>query len=114
MREIEGTWPVDDLRRAFVAGVKWWILRRTGEKIWPHALLIAKNEAEWRYPGGKVRQTPSQTNQNGQEGAKVEEKVAEQGPCCFCGKLGHWGPECPKVEEIIKLEQKQRKRVILD
>lgn len=50
----EGYWGPDDLRRAFVAGAKWWELCKTGGTMWPADRDKAEAEAESRYPGGRV------------------------------------------------------------
>ena len=55
---VEGTWPEDDLRRAFVAGAKWWEFYKTQFTMWPSDRDIAETEAERRYPGGAIRPTP--------------------------------------------------------
>jgi len=49
-----GSWPLDDLRRAFVAGAKWWEWHSTSGTIWPSDRHLAEAEAERRYPGGKL------------------------------------------------------------
>ena len=51
---IEGYLPPDDLRRAFVMGAKWWEFRQTGATMWQSDRNAAEEEAELRYPGGKV------------------------------------------------------------
>lgn len=53
MTVLEGTWPADDLRRAFVEGAKWWEYESTGATMWPSDRNIAEAEAERRFPGGK-------------------------------------------------------------
>ena len=55
---VEGTWPEDDLRRAFVAGAKWWEFYKTQFTMWPSDRDIAETEAERRYPGGAIRLIP--------------------------------------------------------
>jgi len=54
--ELEGTWPADDIRRAFVDGAKWWNYVSTGFTMFSAERNEAENEAERRYPGGKVVQ----------------------------------------------------------
>jgi len=49
-----GSWPLDDLRRAFVAGAKWWEWENTGATMWPTDRDLAEAEAERRYPNGKL------------------------------------------------------------
>ncbi len=49
----EGTWPHDDMRRAFVSGAKWWHWYKDGWTMFPAEREIAEHEAEKRYPGGK-------------------------------------------------------------
>lgn len=51
---IKGTWPEDDIRRAFVAGAKWWEYRTTGATMWQSDRNLAEEEAERRYPGGAI------------------------------------------------------------
>ena len=55
-KPLAGTWPADDLRRAFVAGAAWWEFVTTKGTMWPSERETAEKEAERRYPGGKVRQ----------------------------------------------------------
>ena len=50
----EGTWPADDLRRAFVMGAKWWEYHQTGATMWPSDRNLAEAEADRRYPEGKL------------------------------------------------------------
>lgn len=50
---MEGTWSVDDLRRAFVAGAQWWEWQRTWATMWPSDRDKAELEAEARFPGGR-------------------------------------------------------------
>ena len=52
--DIEGTWPAEDLRRAFVVGAKWWEFKSTGFTMWPAHRDLCEIEAENRYPGGKL------------------------------------------------------------
>ncbi len=51
---IEGTWPEDDLRRAFVAGAKWWEYENCGATMWNSDRRKSEKEAEFRYPGGRL------------------------------------------------------------
>jgi len=53
---IEGTWPKDDLRRAFVAGAKWWEYYATEATMWNSDVSLAEDEAEKRYPEGKLKE----------------------------------------------------------
>jgi len=46
--------PEDDLRRAFVAGAKWWEYHSTKFTMWPSDRDLAEKEAERRYPEGKL------------------------------------------------------------
>ena len=55
-KEIEGTWAKDDLRRAFVAGAKWWEYRSRKATMWNSDITIAEIEADKRYPEGKVKE----------------------------------------------------------
>ena len=57
-RSLEGTWPEDDIRRAFVAGAQWWEDHTTGATMWSSDRCIAEDEAERRYPDGNIRPTP--------------------------------------------------------
>jgi len=50
---IEGSWPADDIRRAFVDGAKWWEFHKEGATMWQSDQRLAEEEAEKRYPGGK-------------------------------------------------------------
>lgn len=52
---IEGTWSKTDLRRAFVAGAKWWQYHNMSITMWPSEIKRTKVEAEKRYPEGKCR-----------------------------------------------------------
>ena len=53
---IEGTWPKNDIRRAFVAGAKWWEYYSTKATMWNSDVSLAEIEAEKRYPEGKIRE----------------------------------------------------------
>jgi hypothetical protein len=46
---IEGTLPENDLRRAFVAGCKFWEYYSTGCTMWQSDLELAEAEANDRY-----------------------------------------------------------------
>ena len=46
---IEGTWPENDIRRAFVAGAKWWEFNSTGFTMWQSDQRLAEEEATKRY-----------------------------------------------------------------
>jgi len=59
---IEGFWPADDLRRAFVAGAKWWEFHSTGATMWRSDCDLAEAAAERRYPGGAIRPTTAAPN----------------------------------------------------
>lgn len=50
---MEGTLPNNDLRRAFVAGAKWWEYHKAGATMWQSDSNLAEEEAERRYPDGK-------------------------------------------------------------
>ena len=50
---MEGTWAADDLRRAIVAGAKWWNYVSTGFTMFSSERNEAEGEAERRYPGGR-------------------------------------------------------------
>jgi hypothetical protein len=50
---IEGTWRRDDLRRAFVAGAKWWEFESRKATMWASDRALAEAEAERVYPKGK-------------------------------------------------------------
>jgi len=52
----EGSWAKDDIRRAFVAGAKWWEFHSTGGTMWQSDQRLAETEASNRYapePDGK-------------------------------------------------------------
>lgn len=51
---IEGTWLPDDLRRAFVNGAQWWEYHSTGATMWGSDRALAEEEAEKRFPDGKL------------------------------------------------------------
>jgi len=55
MEIVEGTWPADDIRRAFVAGANWWEFHSQGATMWNSDKRLAEDEAEKRYPDGKER-----------------------------------------------------------
>lgn len=46
---MEGTWPKNDIRRAFVAGASWWEYHSTRFTMWPSDRTLAEQEAEKRY-----------------------------------------------------------------
>ena len=50
---MEGIWAADDLRRAFVAGAKWWEAHSTGFTMWSADRNKAEDEADLRYPDGR-------------------------------------------------------------
>ena len=50
---IEGTLPADDLRRAFVEGVRWWIWVTESATMFGAERRAAEAAAEARYPDGK-------------------------------------------------------------
>ena len=52
--DIEGSWSLDDLRRAFVAGAQWWEWESQKATMWSSDVGRAESEAERRYPEGKV------------------------------------------------------------
>ena len=52
--EPEGYWPKDDLRRAFVAGAKWWEYEKTKFTMWQDDIRLAEQVAYELYPEGKV------------------------------------------------------------
>lgn len=49
---LMGTWARADIRRAFVEGVAWWEVTKTGGTIWSSDRRLAEDEAERRYPRG--------------------------------------------------------------
>lgn len=53
-KQIEGYWPEDDLRRAFVMGAKWWEFHSREATMWQSDQRLAEEEADRRYPDGKV------------------------------------------------------------
>lgn len=48
-----GTWDKDDLRRAFVAGAKWWEWHSRNATMWQSDQRLAEQEAERRFPNGR-------------------------------------------------------------
>ncbi len=48
-KRIEGAWPENDIRRAFVAGAKWWEFHMTGFTMWASDRDLAEAEATKRY-----------------------------------------------------------------
>ena len=50
---IEGEWPADDLRRAFVMGAKWWEFHQSGATMWQSDQRLAEEKAEEFFPNGK-------------------------------------------------------------
>ena len=54
MTNKNGTWPHDDIRRAFVAGAKWWEFEKCKATMWNDDVRKAETEAEKRY-GSKSR-----------------------------------------------------------
>lgn len=63
-KEIAGTWPENDLRRAFVAGAKWWEYYDKGATMWQSDQRLAENEAERRYPDGKIEKETHENETN--------------------------------------------------
>ena len=59
--EPQGTWPKNDLRRAFVEGAKWWEFEKTKFTMWNSDIRLAEEIAEKRYPKGK-RKNASKNN----------------------------------------------------
>lgn len=57
---IQGAWPADDLRRAFVDGAKWWEFQTTGATMWTSDISRAEEEATRRCSVVQqdVRRTP--------------------------------------------------------
>ena len=53
MSKVVGLWSADDLRRAFVAGAKWWEYKKENATMWGSDIILAEEEAENRYPNGK-------------------------------------------------------------
>jgi hypothetical protein len=52
---VEGEWPEDDLRRAFVAGAAWWEFHKKGATMWQSDRALVEGVADNRYPNGKVQ-----------------------------------------------------------
>ena len=50
---IEGTLPADDLRRAFVAGARWWLWATEEATMFSSERHEAEAAAEEMYPGGR-------------------------------------------------------------
>ena len=58
LKPLEGTWPENDPRRAFVAGAMWWEYHSMGGTMWPSDQRLAEAEAERRYnPEGRLNKT---------------------------------------------------------
>lgn len=55
LQQLCGTWAHDDLRRAFVAGAKWWEWESRKATMFPSDRDRAETEAERVYPDGKSR-----------------------------------------------------------
>ena len=55
---IEGTFPADDLRRAFVAGAQWCFWELEGATMFSSERRAAEDAAEDRYPGGRPPNPP--------------------------------------------------------
>lgn len=51
---LEGFLPYNDIRRAFVEGASWWEWHQAGATMWTSDRILAENEAERRYPEGKL------------------------------------------------------------
>ena len=51
---VEGSWPADDLRRAFVMGAQWWEYRKTKATMWREDINLAEDRAEEVFPDGKL------------------------------------------------------------
>jgi len=49
MKIIEGKWPENDLRRAFVAGAAWWEWHVNRATMWTSDRRLAEDEAEKKY-----------------------------------------------------------------
>lgn len=52
---LGGLWAKDDLRRAFVAGAKWWEFKKTGGTMWPSDTDKVEAAAAQRYPKGEPK-----------------------------------------------------------
>ena len=63
-----GSWPQDDLRRAFVAGAKWWEYHSTKATMWQSDQRLSEEEAENRYPSGQPRSQGRDSTQSGSVG----------------------------------------------
>ena len=46
---IKGTWPENDIRRAFVAGAAWWEYYKTNCTMWQSDIKVVERQAEARY-----------------------------------------------------------------
>ena len=57
----EGTWPKNDIRRAFVAGAKWWEHKTSGFTMWQSDQRDAETEAERRYGGTVTKKGKDKT-----------------------------------------------------
>lgn len=54
INHAKGTLPLDDLRRAFVMGAKWWEFQKEGATMWNSDRHLAEQAAEEYFPGGKL------------------------------------------------------------
>ena len=57
---MDGTWPKDDIRRAFVAGAAWWEYHQSMGTMWGSDRALAEDEAERRY-GAAIHPSPPLT-----------------------------------------------------
>lgn len=80
MTILLGTWPADDLRRAFVEGAKWWEYESTGATMWPSDRDKAESEAERRFPAGKRPYD---------DVLLIDMETKEPPLCAACG-MRHW------------------------
>ncbi len=55
MPPVEGTLPPDDLRRAFVAGAKWWEYENTGFTMWNQTATAPKKRLKNATPMERKR-----------------------------------------------------------
>ncbi len=51
---MDKQWTDDDLRSAFMAGVRWWEWHQENATLWASDRDLAEDEAERRYPDGKL------------------------------------------------------------
>lgn len=72
-----GSWPSDDLRRAFTAGAKWWEFFKSGGTMWATDCDRTEAEAERRY--AKPQGAPESAEAADPAREPADPEVAEPG-----------------------------------